>query len=239
MGFKIKEIDLQKLPIQKIIIVALTIVSIIAMRTCNMKDIEVTSAGFKMEFYKAQSSLFEQKTNKLGERVATQVAMITERDKQVEEALLKNSKLAKLNTQIIVNSKTTATEILAPFINEVIESQEPDSQTVKLPCLPFGTQFQKTDKWFSLKGSVVREGVEIHHISFIDSTTINIGYKNAKGVFGFLKKKEPVVELINSSPYRETVSMQNITFKEKRPKWMKFGAGVLIGGLTSVYLLNK
>ncbi len=235
---KILPVDLQKLPLQKIIIVALTIICIMSIRSCRMQSLEVTSSGIKMELYKDKALSFVSKINKLGETVSTQSSVIVSRDKDLEVLMLKNSSLSKINSQAKFTSTTTISNTLADFVPEPASAKIIITDTT---CVKIGRKFIKNDKWYSIKGSLQLKGIQFDSITVRDSVTYNLGTKRKEGIKGYFSAHEPTLEIISSNPHMKINSIQNITFIDK-PKWFEkrstyFIAGI-IGGLTGVYYIG-
>lgn len=234
--FSFEKIDLQKLPYTKILLVAVTIVAIMAIRSCSLKELEVTSSGVKIQMYQAQSKVFETTVNTLGEKVATQLAVITNKDKEVQALLSKNSTLSKLSSQVIFASEAKIANITAPF------SKIDTIRVNDTVYIPVGTEFAKADKWYSISGSVQETGLKIDSLKFNDSTTYNIGTKKQPGLLGYFKPYEPTLEVINHNPYVTAKSLQNMKFVSK-PKWWEHKGVWFLGGAvaagTGIYFLTK
>lgn len=230
------KIDLQKLPYTKILLVAVTIVAIMAIRSCSLKELEVTSSGVKIQMYQAQNKVFETTVNTLGEKVATQLAVITNKDKEVQALLSKNSTLSKLSSQVIFASNAKLLNITAPY-SKVDTIHKKDTIYVQS-----GTKFSKTDIWYSISGSVQETYLKIDSIKFTDSTTYNLGTKKMPGLAGYLRPYEPTLEVISHNPYVTAKSLQNMKFVSK-PKWWEnkavwFLAGAATAG-AGVYYIAK
>lgn len=232
-----KQIDLQKLPYQKMIILVLAIICIVSVRSCSLKQMEITSSGIKIEMYKAQANVFNTTVNKLGETITTQLAVITNKDKEVEKLLSKNSTLSNLNTQMKFSSEAKVYDVVAAYAVP--------PETIRIhdtTYIPVGTDFSKTDKWYSISGSIQDKGVVFDSLSFKDSITYNLGTKRQPGLFGFFKPYDPTVEVISSNPYITVKSLQNMKFVSK-PKWYErkgvwFIAGAVSAGVGAYYLVK-
>ena len=237
-GLKFKEIDLNKLPLKKIVIIGQFLVIIFLVRSCHLKELTLSSKGLEIE-------MFEKKTNKLGEELYLQKQMIVDRDKSLEKELLKNSELTKLNEQVKFEAQTMIENIEAQYYGSNGTEVVTIHDTVRVPggtvkdtsfkAIKVGTKFvADTSKWYKISGKIGEKGVSFDTINFKSSFTLNIGEKRVKGYKGWLLgKKEPMVELINSNPYTKIDAMKNIKFVDRKwydNGWVKFGAGVLIGG---------
>jgi hypothetical protein len=244
-GINFKEIDLQKLPLKKIVIVGQFLVIIFCVRSCHLKDLTVNKNGLEIKMYEGRANEFETKANKLGEKVYTQDQMILEKTRALEKQLLKNSTLASLNEQVKFEASTKIKNILAAYTGsngtQVITVRDTirlangkDSVTVT-EGIKVGTAFKSdTSKWYKIAGSIQKNGVKFDSVSFKSDFILNIGEKRVKGIKGWLfGKKESKVELINPNPYTTVDVMKNIKLEDRKwwdNGWVKFGAGVLAGG---------
>jgi len=231
------KIDLQKLPYTKILLVAITIVAIMAIRACSLKELEVTSSGVKIQMYQAQSKVFETTINTLGEKVSTQLSVITNKDKEVQALLSKNSTLSKLSSQVIFASNAKVSNITAPF-SKVDTIHKKDTIYVQS-----GAHFFAGDNWYSISGRLQPNGLKIDSLKFNDSTTYNLGTKKQPGINGYFKPYEPTLEVINHNPYVSAKSIQNIKFVSK-PKWWEhkgvwFLAGATIATASVILITNN
>lgn len=246
--FKFKEIDLggllQKLPLKKIVIIGQFLVIIFVVRSCHLKELSLGNQGLQIKMYEGKVNDFEAKTNKLGQQVSLQEQMIMERDKKLEKELLKNSELKRLNEQVKFEAKTMISRIEAQYsgnsgtevvvVHDTIKINGKDSVTTS-KAVKVGTKFRAdTSQWYTIAGSVGEKGIKFDTVSFKSAFTLNIGEKRLKGYKGWLLgKTEPKVELINPNPYTKVDAMKNIKFVDKKwwdNGWVKFGAGVLVGG---------
>jgi len=242
--FNFKEIDLQKLPIKKIVIIGQFLIIIFVVRSCHMKDLTINSNGVQLQMYEGKANEFETTVNKLGEKVSTQDQMILEKTRALEKELLKNSDLKSLNEQVKFEAETKIKNILASFVGTNGKEVVTVHDTVKvngkdsvetIEAVKTGTRFQDSTKWYSVAGTIQRNGIKFDSLSFKSAFTLNIGEKRVKGYKGWLfGKTEPKVELINPNPYTTVDVMKNIKLEDKKwyeNGWLKFSAGVLVGGL--------
>lgn len=229
----LKDINLKELPWTKILLVGQFLIILLLWRGCGSTDNTKLSTDLIMEAYKGQSKIFSKSFNKQGQELSTQKQLVLQRDKKLEEELLKNSNLQQLNTQIKVASEIKIKNILATYSNPKYDTLYKDGDTILVNICTFGTKFDKKDKWYSIYGSIEKEGVKFDSISFMDSLTINIGRSRQPGIRGFFKKKDDVVEVIRANPYGKTIGMNNIHLEDKIPWYdkgvVKFTAGILAG----------
>jgi len=249
-GINFKEIDLQKLPIKKILIIGQFVVIIFCVRSCHLKDLIVNRNGLEIKMYEGKANEFEVTKNKLGEKVALQDQMIVEKTRALEKELLKSSTLASLNEQVKFEASTKIKNILANYsgnsateiitVHDTIKLANGKDSIETVEAVRVGTKFKAdTSKWYSIAGSVAKNGIKFDSVSFKSDWTMNIGEKRVKGIKGWLfGKKEPKIELINPNPYTTIDVMKNIKLEDKKwwqSGWIKFGAGVLVGGAVIIY----
>ncbi len=227
---------------KKIVIIGQFLIIILMVRSCRLQDLTIDQHGFKLKMYENKVNEFTTTVNKLGEKVSTQDQMIVDRDKALEEELLKNSNLSKLNEQIQFKAETKIKDVLAKYGNETVVVTLRDTiinngDTSIVIGIPVGTKFSAdTSKWYSIAGTLEEKGVRLDSVKFNSDFTMNIGLKKVKGVKGWLLgKKEPKIELINKNPYTNVVGLKNIKFEDNKKwwnnGWVKFGAGALVGGM--------
>ena len=241
--FGLEKINLNKMPIKKIVIIGQFAVILFMVRSCSLQDLIIDSNGLQVKMYANKANEFSQTINKLGQKVSTQDQMIVERNKELEKEMLKSSNLSKINQQIKFQTETKINNIIADYANNsgtevkfihdtVIKS---NGDTAIVMGVPIGTTFKSdTSKWYSISGSLQEQGVKFDSISFKSDFDINIGLKKQKGYKGWLLgKKDPKVEIVNKNPYTNINVMKNVTFEDNKwwqSGWLKFGAGVLLGG---------
>ena len=243
-----KQIDLQKMPIKKIVIIGQFLVILFCVRTCHIKDLTINNRGLELKMYEGKTNEFEVTKNKFGEKIALQDQMIIQTNKDLQKALLNNSLLNKLNEQVKFETSTKIKNIVANYeaglATEIINIRDTiikGGDTTIVEGISIGTKFKAdTSKWYSVFGSIEKNGIKFDSINFKSDFTINIGEKKVKSYKGWLfGKKEPKVELINPNPYTNIDVMKNIKIDNKKwyqNGWLKFGAGLLIGSAGIIYL---
>ena len=251
-GLKFKEIDLNKLPLKKMVIIGQFVFIIFFVRSCHLKDLTINSNGVQMQMYEGKANEFEKKANKLGQEIALQNQVVVQKTKEIEKELLKNSLLTKLNEQVKFEASTKIKNIMAAYSGSSGTVVITIHDTIRLPGgrdsitttegIRVGTKFKAdTSQWYKIAGSIQKEGVKFDSVSFKSAFTLNIGEKRVQGYKGWLLgKKEAKVELINPNPYTKVDVMKNIKLEDKKwwdNGWVKFGAGVLVGG--TLIILTK
>lgn len=240
---KFTKINLNKMPVKKILIIGQFVVIIFMVRTCHLKNLTIDKNGLELNMYENKVNQFSTELNKYGEKVSTQDQIIAGKNKELEKELLKNSTLTKLNEQIKFQAETKIKNILAQYSNPqgggvtlLHDTIIKNGDTTIVSGIPVGTKFkQDTSKWYSFAGTLQEDGVKMDSLNFVSDFTVNVGLKKVKGYKGWLfGKKEPKVEIINKNPYTDITGMKNIKFEEDKwwnNGWIKFGAGILAGAI--------
>ena len=254
-GIEFSKIDLQKMPIKKIVIIGQFLLIVFCLRSCHLKDLTLNSNGIELKMYEGRVNEFESAVNKLGEKVSIQNQMIVQSNKSLQKELLKNSTLTTLNEQIKFEASTKIKNVMANYYNDKNSSNNNTPATVTVTvhdsvkgtdavveAVKVGTKFKAdTSKWYKAYGTIEKEGVKLDSLSFKSDFTMNIGQKRVKGYKGWLLgKKEPKVELVNPNPYTTIDVMKNIKLEDNKwwdNGWIKFGLGVVAGG--TVLILAK
>ena len=235
--FKLKPIDLQKLPISKMLVGILGVCLFFAVRGCHLKDLEISDNGLKIRMYQNNEQTFTTEKNELGETVVSQKEELIEYNKKHEKLLLEHTNLQKLHSQIKTTTETKIRNIMASYklpanIHDTVFKTITTAGDT-LDCIPVGTKFSKAEKWYSVGGEMLKTGIKFDSLSFRNELTISIGKKRKNGLAGYFQKKENTVQLFNENPYTNTLTMSNITFKEASPKWYQTKAAYFFGGFAA------
>ncbi len=256
--FSFEKIDIQKIPVEKLLIVVLTIIAIFSIRSCRLKDLALNNKGVELQFYQNQSQSMTQEKNKLGEQITSQKLLIIDKDKVLEKQLLANSNLSSLTNHYQIKLNTLMSNVTAGYIDkegtyELSDSSNKSfspimtekeakielSDTTEVAVV--GTRFLKEDKWFRIIGSIQKDGIKFDTLSFINEPIINIGYKRKAGLKGYFQKEDKTIEIINPNPYTATTSISNVNFNPSKPIFFKrwgfaFGLGAVVALLTNSYI---
>ncbi len=235
-GLNFNKINLQKLPLSKIIAVGAIIWALLATKSCNLAEVKISQKdGVYLKLYENQKKEFSVERNAANKEVATQVELV---ERVRGEALeLKNQLLKQSLLKNIERSASTTTENNFSGVESKFVSKITDDLTDSI--IPINTHFADSTKWYTIKGTILADRIHFDGLSFTNKLTINYGEKRDKGIIGYLKKPKSVVEVINESPYAKTVEIQNITFKQKRIKPIVYIASGFILGATTIYLIRK
>ncbi len=233
---KFNKINLQKLPLSKIIAVGAIIWALLATKSCNLAEVKISQKdGVYLKLYENQKKEFSVERNAANKEVATQVELV-ERVRgealELKKQLLKQSLLKSIDRSVSTTTENNFSGVEAKFIPTIREILA-DS------IIPINTHFADSTEWYTIKGAILADRVHFDSLTFTNKLTLNYGEKRDKGIFGYLKKPKSVVEVINESPYAKTVEIQNITFKQKRIKPIVYITSGFIIGATTLYYIKK
>ena len=101
--------------------------------------------------------------------------------------------------------------------------------------IPKGVSY--SDTWFAFDANIDSIGLTIDSMRMINKFDVTIGWKKPDKPLKFLRKKEPVVELISYNPYTEVNYVNNIVIQNRQgsslvEKIATFGGGFVAGYVT-------
>ncbi len=235
-GLNFNKINLQKLPISKIIAIGAIIWALLATKSCNLAEVKISQKdGVYLKLYENQKKEFSVERNAANKEVATQVELV-ERVRgealELKKQLLKQSLLKTIERSVTTTTENDFSGVEAKFIT-------PISEDLADSIIPINTHFADSTEWYTIKGTILADRIHFDSLTFTNKLTINYGEKRDKGILGYLKKPTSVVEVINQSPYAKTTEIQNITFKQKRIKPIAYITTGFILGAATLYLIKK
>ena len=181
--------------------------------------------------FKNQDQEFKVIVDSLGKTIITQNQVLISKNREVNKLLKENSELNKINSQIKYNFNTQITDVITEYKKDSIFIYD----TTYIPIgVIFDTPFGLNQEWYSLFGSIKKEGVLIDNIFIKNELIVNLGYKRER----FYKSLTPQLEIINKNPYIETVSLDNLTIKENK-KWYQNSLLYTIPGFILGVLVTK
>lgn len=209
---------------------------IIALLVCGYYNSRAELSDYKNQILKfdLKEQKFLQTINEDGKFLAEQEQIILSQKDAIANNLLEISKLKKIKSQVIVSTITQIDSVFVPFIvdSTITDTIRSDNYII----IP--KKFSLDDKWYSIKGNILKNGLLIDTLSFNNQLTLTIGNKSQ----GLFKKTKPVVLIEYSNPYVKTRTMQNIIIKDdlrfydKKSFWFGFG---FIGGIGTAIMLKK
>lgn len=159
--------------------------------------------------------------------IASQTQTILSQDEAIKLGLLKLDGDIK-NVQSLVRQGQTINidSIPIPFVPDnfadtsgwMARLRQGDSSKATLDSLLANSiiipkKFSLKDKWYSIDGKLLRDGLLMDSLKISNESSITIGWKNA----GFLGlKKEPMVEIKNTNPYLSVTKMSNVVVKKNK-----------------------
>jgi len=174
---------------------------------------------------------FNERILKDSSRLVEQEQIILSQKEAIDLGLLEIKRLKKIKSKVSTITITKIDTFYIPF-KEVLHIHD--------TIYPIGTlktpkRFELSNPFYGINGVVLTNGIVIDSLGIKNRMDITIGQKR-NGIF---KKSTPIVEVVNSNPYVQTLSMQNVIIEDKKrfyeSKLFWFGAGVLGG----VLILNN
>lgn len=245
------QIDFNKLNGWKFLTIILAVVLIFYMWTSRGQTKELEQSILAISEYQKDSVVFSKTINALGQEVSTQKSIIVTKNKSYEKILLTNSELKELNHQIKINAETTVKDLLANYTNYKNEDLVLPDLTydgfdtaafvmfIDSNYIPLGTGFELNDQWYSLSGSVEKNGLNVKSLSVINKDEYNLGYKKKK-LKDLFKDDILTLEVIHENPYTSTTALKNIELKPTK-KWyqktgFKIASGFIAGSAAMLYI---
>ena len=126
-----------------------------------------------------------------------------------------------------IKNVTSHTEVVTVYRLDTVTQTFTDT----LPCDDFRKFFDIDSLHYTMSGEITKRDITFNSVVFPNNQSITVGTKKN----GLFKKNEYIVALQNSNPYVNVTGIQSYTFtpdiKWYQRGWVKFGAGVVVGGL--------
>ena len=110
--------------------------------------------------------------------------------------------------------------------------------TPHLGSITVPRKFSLLDDYYSIGGTVNKDGVTVDSLKLFNTTNVNIGLKSQ----GFFKRPKPIVMVDYDNPYVSTIGLSNIIIKDEKKfydrKFFWFGLG-LVSGITTTAIILK
>ena len=151
---------------------------------------------------------------------------------EMEQNLMSEISARKLLEEEFKRFKEIQSHVRAELITRVdamFIPYDPDSNNIindYADCVPMDTvrkyfiqaskEVNYGDTWFAFSAIVDSLGLTIDSMSMINKFDVTIGWKKPDKPFKFLRKKQPVVELISYNPYTKINYVNNITVEGKQ-----------------------
>jgi hypothetical protein len=214
----------------KYIVIALLI--LFNLKGCYDSDKELKKHaklwGYKEQMYLHNEETLVRDTTEKGEELVTQRTLAVTKGSELEKALIENTRLKNIKSQIKVVTKTEVRDVFIPF--STIDSSGVDS----IPGSKAPRVFRVDNKWYGISGKVLSNGVNIDSLYFNNEISVTVGYKKDKGMKHLFQKPYPVVEVVNANPHSKVGELYNVTVEPKPKKFyqrdlFKVGVGMVLG----------
>jgi len=137
-----------------------------------------------------------------------------------------------------IKNPVSFTKIITETVLDTIQIRFNTHDTLRLPCDEFERRFTVDSSFYLIDGLLTNESLTFNRISFPDDLSIVVGTKKN----GLFKANEYIVTAQHTNPYVVTTGLQNFEFKPDKKwwqrGWVKFVAGIVVGGVTATEL-NK
>jgi len=208
---------------------------------CQSRN-QVRDFGKQMAKFSTKEQSFIKTIDKQNREIAEQNQIILTKEQAIQQGLINYTKLKKVKSQVRIITKIGVDTIFIPFndvdfFNDDLVKVIDTSKIILVP-----KPFSKQNEWYWIGGKILKRGIKIDSIQFINKQTITIGEKKLKGIKNIFKRKIPTVEIINESPYVSVQGLQNIVIKKKPKKWwqttgFKVVAAFSLGVYTTIKVL--
>jgi hypothetical protein len=211
--------------------IVLIVIILLTFRSCRNNEIEAQNNKLLADTYFNETQKFKSERDKLGRQVVEQEQVIISKDKEIENKLLENSNLKKLNSQIKISFETKIKNIIAEYEGKngepiYVYSTDTIHDTIPVPIgVKFGTMVKASDQWYNFAGTINKGGLSMDSLSFTNKFTITVGQRR-EGIFKPLKS---YVEVQSENPYTTINGLNNIKVIEKKSIWSKPWFNFLIG----------
>jgi len=184
-------------------ILLIAVCIILLLRSCQYKK-EVSEIQEELVSLSEQKQGIEKKYDEQGRELSSVKAIVVDKDRQIQKQLKEIDELKKLDTKIIFKTKTIYDTTIITLHDTTIISK---SDTIHFQ------KFNHNEKWFKLKGRVLKKELIIDSLSIENQFNIEIG--DAKvGMF----KREKRVYIKNENPYTSTSDIKSYVLQDKK-KW--------------------
>jgi hypothetical protein len=199
--------------------------------------------------YQTGEKFFRNKVLEDSSTIASQTQTILSQDEAIKLGLLKlEGDIKKVQSQVRQGQTINIDSVPIPFVPNnfadttgwMVRLRQGDSSKATLDSLLANSiiipkRFSVKDKWYSIDGKVLRDGLLMDSLKITNESSVTIGWKNA----GFLGlKKEAMVEIKNTNPYLNVTKMNNVVVKKKKGLFQNplFWSG--IGFLGGAYFIK-
>lgn len=216
----------------KLSLVLLTIIAILLVWDGCKKNAELSAFKKEMSKLDLSNQKFTQKVNKLNQTIVEQEQIVLSQKDAIHNNLLIIDGLKRVKSQVRVKSVIKVDSVYVPFV-----ITDTDTHYVDVPCDFISKRFSLIDKYYSIHGNTLENGLMIDSLSFSNDFTITIADKK----MGFLRKAKPIVSVVYDNPYISTQKMNNIIIKDDRKWYSKggtwFGIGLGIGFIGAILVM--
>jgi len=163
--------------------------------------------NFKSQISRFQKSelAYQEDVDEKGNRLIEQEQVILSQSDAIEQGLLEIGRLKRVNSQVHIVTETVIDTILISHTDTVISVIDGNAY-LKLP-----QTYSFSDEFLNFDAKVNSIGLSVDRIAIFNESTITVGYKKQ----GLFKPLLPVVEIKNTNPYMNAISVNNVVIAKE------------------------
>jgi hypothetical protein len=198
------------------------LIVILLFRGCSA-NAELADWENRAKILESENFALTTKVDNQGREIAETKNTVLTNSKEVQEQLKTFQELKKIETKVVVKTKTVYDTLYVQTTDTVIKTETAEVNA---------KVFNYDDKWLSFNG-LINDSLKIENLVVRNEYTIEQGVKK-KGLF----KKENVVMLRNENPHAKTEQLQSFTIKDER-KWLEKNGWKAVSAALIVGLVLK
>jgi uncharacterized protein YcfL len=194
------------------------LIVILLFRGCSA-NAELADWENRAKILESENFALTTKVDNQGREIAETKNTVLTNSKEVQEQLKTFQELKKIETKVVVKTKTVYDTLYVQTTDTVIKTETAEVNA---------KVFNYDDKWLSFNG-LINDSLKIENLVVRNEYTIEQGVKK-RGLF----KKENVVMLRNENPHVKTEQLQSFTIKDERNwlqknGWKAVSAALIVG----------
>lgn len=167
--------------------------------------------------------------------IAQQTTIVTENAKQIKAMSAEifsltgrlEKRIKEVQALVLVKQEIRLRDtIKVPYIDT--RKISPDSLVMAKDVVIPPKPFKVVEPFYSIAGKVLLENLQIDSIVFPNQVSLRIATQKKN----FLSRSHQIVQVVNSNPYMQTLTLQSMTLKTKVSSWNKWIKPVVAAALT-------
>ena len=184
-------------------ILLLVICIFLCFRSCQYKK-EITDTQRELVSLTEEKLGIEKKYDEQGRELASVKSIVVDKDRKIQKQLKEIEDLKKLDAKVVFRTKTIFDTTFITLHDTTLVTK---SDTIKIQ------KFSHKEKWFSIKGKVIKKELIIDSLAIENQFNVEMG--DAKvGLF----KTEKRVYIKSENPYTNTSDIKSYVLRDKK-RW--------------------